>query len=183
MLEVCGDGLWTLSFRETSHYGRRWRGRQSPPIKLQESKSSASWPFTLWPKSKGHRNFKCSLVKKATDSQRKFGLDGNGNPNYGWEAVGFISLENQSLTRSWPLDWRGYFEQGIKWDAPLGLAFGGFTLCPAEGCTYYILLAIIFSPFLWTLNKSLATQSHSLSTWTTIVWSDPKVKHRIWDEL
>jgi hypothetical protein len=32
------------------------------------------------------------------------------------------------------------------------LAFGGFTLCPAEGFTYYILLAI-FSSFLWTLNK------------------------------
>jgi len=58
-----------------------------------------------------------------TDSQRKFGLDGNGNPNYGREAVGFFSLKNQSLTRSWPLDWRGYFEQGIKWDAPLGLDF------------------------------------------------------------
>jgi hypothetical protein len=81
------------------------------------------------------------------------------------------------LTRSWPLDWRGYFEQGIKWDAPLAfggftlcptklrgcgsswpkvwtldLAFGGFTLCPTKGTTYCILL-VIFSPFLWTLNK------------------------------
>jgi hypothetical protein len=36
----------------------------------------------------------------------------------------FFSLKNQSLTRSWPLDWRGSFEQGIKWDAPLGLDFG-----------------------------------------------------------
>ena len=44
------------------------------------------------------------------DSRRKFGLDGNGN--------------NQSLTRSWPLYWRGYFEQGIKWHAPLSLDFG-----------------------------------------------------------
>jgi hypothetical protein len=34
----------------------------------------------------------------------------------------------------------------------LDLAFGGFTLCPAEGSTYYILLAI-FSSFLRTLNK------------------------------
>jgi hypothetical protein len=32
------------------------------------------------------------------------------------------------------------------------LAFGGFTLCPAEGSTYHILLAILNS-FLWTLNK------------------------------
>jgi hypothetical protein len=28
----------------------------------------------------------------------------------------------------------------------------GFTLCPAEGSAYYILLAI-FNSFLWTLNK------------------------------
>ena len=43
-----------------------------------------------------------------------------------------LAIWNQSLTRSWPLDRRGYFEQGMKWDAPLGvtmaLAFGGFTL-------------------------------------------------------
>jgi hypothetical protein len=81
----------------------------------------------------------------------------------------FFPLKNQLLTRSWSLDWRDYFEQGIKWDAPLGLdfggftlwlskwrgresswpkvwtlglAFGGFTLCPAEGSTYHILLAM-----------------------------------------
>jgi hypothetical protein len=34
-----------------------------------------------------------------------------------------FSLNNQSLTRSWPLDWRGCFGQGIKWDAPLGVDF------------------------------------------------------------
>jgi hypothetical protein len=76
------------------------------------------------------------------------------------------------------LDWRGYFEQGIKWDAPLGLDFGlgpwpsksrgrgsswrktwtlglafrGFTLCPPKDSTYYISWAI-FSSFLWTINK------------------------------
>ena len=61
---------------------------------------------------------------KATDSQRKFGSDGNGNPNYGREVVDLFSLKKQSLTRSWPLDSRGCFEQGIKWDAPLDLDFG-----------------------------------------------------------
>jgi hypothetical protein len=97
----------------------------------------------------------------------------------------FFSLKNQSLTRSWPLDWRGCFEQGIKWDAPLGLDFGlglwrlhtmavqverpwefmarGFDFGPDKGSTYYILLAMYFQPI------SLATQSHGLSTWTTIV--------------
>jgi hypothetical protein len=97
------------------------------------------------------------------------------------ERPSVFSLKIWSLTRSWPLDWRGYFEQGIKWDAPLGLdfglglwrlhtmavqverlwefmakgldlAFGGFTLCPPEGSSYYILL-VIFNSFLWTLIK------------------------------
>jgi hypothetical protein len=44
--------------------------------------------------------------------------------HYGREVIGFFSLKIQSSTRSWPLDWRGYFEQGIKWHAPLGLDFG-----------------------------------------------------------
>jgi hypothetical protein len=37
--------------------------------------------------------------------------------------VGFFKLKKSS-TRSWLLDWKGYFEQGIKWDAPLNLSFG-----------------------------------------------------------
>ena len=36
----------------------------------------------------------------------------------------FFSLNKQSLTRSWPLHSRGYFEQGIKWHASLSLDFG-----------------------------------------------------------
>jgi hypothetical protein len=36
----------------------------------------------------------------------------------------FFSLNNQSLTKSWSLDSRSYFEQGIKWHAPLSLDFG-----------------------------------------------------------
>jgi hypothetical protein len=50
-------------------------------------------------------------------------------------------LKNKKLTRSWPLDWRSCYGQGIKWDAPsffwtLGLAIGGFTLWPSKsrGC-------------------------------------------------
>jgi hypothetical protein len=64
------------------------------------------------------------FLKKATDSRRQFGSDGNENPNYGREPVGFFSLKNQPLTRYWPLDWRDYFEQGMKWHAPLSLDFG-----------------------------------------------------------
>ena len=36
----------------------------------------------------------------------------------------FFALKNQSLTRSWPLDWRCCFGQALKWDTPLGLDFG-----------------------------------------------------------
>jgi hypothetical protein len=57
----------------------------------------------------------------------------NGNPNYGQEAVGFFSLNNQSLTRSWPLDWRGYFEQRIKWTC--SFEFGVWTW-PLEASHY-----------------------------------------------
>ena len=64
------------------------------------------------------------FLKKAKDSRRRFGSDGNGNPKHGREAVNVFSIKNQSLTRSWPLDWRGCFGQGMKWDAHLGLDFG-----------------------------------------------------------
>jgi hypothetical protein len=57
------------------------------------------------------------------DSRRKFGLDGNENQTI-IERPSVFSKKNQSLERYWPLDWRGYFGQGIKWDAPSGLDFG-----------------------------------------------------------
>jgi hypothetical protein len=66
-------------------------------------------------------NLSLQTKKKVTDSQRKFGLDGNGNPNYGREAVGFVSFKIQLSTRSWPLDWTSHFVQERKWDAPSGL--------------------------------------------------------------
>jgi hypothetical protein len=33
------------------------------------------------------------------------------------EKSSFSSINDQKLTRSWPLDWRGCFGQAIKWDA------------------------------------------------------------------
>jgi hypothetical protein len=53
-----------MEVRGASHYGRRLKGRRFPPIKLQEIKSSASRPFTLWSKSKGRRNLKCLLFEE-----------------------------------------------------------------------------------------------------------------------
>ena len=58
------------------------------------------------------------------NSQRKFGSDRDGNPNYGRETVGFFFIKNQSSTRSRLLGWRYCFRRGIKWDVPLGLDFG-----------------------------------------------------------
>jgi hypothetical protein len=114
------------------------------------------------------------FLKKATDSRRKFGSDGNGNPNYGREVVGFFSLKIQSLTRSWPLDWRGYFEQGTKWHAPLGLDFGLglWRLHTMPGQRLDVLYFIgYFQLISLDSQQSLATQSHGLSIWTAIVGS------------
>jgi hypothetical protein len=51
----------------------------------------------------------------------------------------FFRRKKIKLTRSWPLDWRGCFGQGMKWDAPssfglwtLGLAFRSFKLWPSK---------------------------------------------------
>jgi hypothetical protein len=50
-------------FSGTSHYGQRSRGCRFSPIILQETKSLASQPFTLRPKSKGCRNLEWLLFE------------------------------------------------------------------------------------------------------------------------
>ena len=63
-----------------------------PPLILQETKTFGL--STLRTKAKVQRlsQFKMiTFLRKATDSQRKFESDGNGNQNYGREAVGFFS--------------------------------------------------------------------------------------------
>jgi len=61
-------------------------------------------------------------MTKTMDSQGEFRSRQNRNPNYVREAIEFFSLKNSKLTRSWPLDWRGYFEQELKWDLPSSLS-------------------------------------------------------------
>ena len=106
--------------RATSHYCRRSRGCGFPPITLQETKSSASRPFTL--EAKVHRPWLSQVLTwqhfltKATNSRGEFGSRQNRNPNHGREAVGFFSLKNRKVTRSRPLDWRGYFGPDKKYD-------------------------------------------------------------------
>jgi hypothetical protein len=45
----------------------------------------------IWPKSKDRCNLDWLLFEEGDGLSRKFGLDGNGNPNYGRKAVGFFS--------------------------------------------------------------------------------------------
>jgi hypothetical protein len=114
----------------------------------------------IGPKSKGRHSPKClhgnTILTKATDSWRKFGSDRNGIPNYNWKAVKFFSylkkksdiLVDRLEGLFWAKNKAGY--SFFLWT--LGLAFGGFTLCPAKGSNSYIRLTIC-SPYFWTLNK------------------------------
>jgi hypothetical protein len=153
---------YSQQLRATSHDNRRSRGHQFPPIKLQETKNSASRPFTFEAKLQRPSFSKMPtwqyFITKTMDSRRKFESDGNGNQTTVERPSIFFSSKNQKLTWSWPLDWRGCFEQRIKWDAP---SFFGLWACPLEASHYAQLKApiptfyklCIFSPFRWTLNK------------------------------
>jgi hypothetical protein len=61
-----------LYLRGASIYGRRSRGRWFSPINLQETKSSASRPFTLRPTSKGRRNLKWLLFEEANGLSKHY---------------------------------------------------------------------------------------------------------------
>jgi hypothetical protein len=109
----------------------------------EESENSASWPFTLEAKVQRPSQSKCLLEIKATDSWRKFGTDGNGDPNYGRDrCCRFFHKKIKSnidkilavrLERLfWAMNKLGC--SFFFWT--LGLAFGGFTLWPSKsrGC-------------------------------------------------
>ena len=65
-----------------------WPKVERPSIFANRIKCSTSQPFTLWTKVVAILNY--YFLTKATNSQRKFGLDRNGNPNYGREAANFF---------------------------------------------------------------------------------------------
>jgi hypothetical protein len=144
--------------RGASHYGRRSRGRHFSPIKLQENQSLVSRPFTLWSKSKGRRNLIWLFFEERDGLSKEVWVIWEWKPKLWLRGHRFFSLKNQLLTRSWLLDWEGYFKQGIKWDASFGF---GLWAWPLEASNYAQLKAplpifcwlYIFSPFLWTLNK------------------------------
>jgi hypothetical protein len=148
------------------------------------------WPFTLWPKSKGLRIFKMTTFWRRRRTLKEVSVGPEWRPKLWSRGRRFFSIKNQSSTRSWSLDWRGYFEQGIKWDAPLGLdfglslwkpshygcpsretqrfglwawPFGGFTLNPADRklqILYFI--GYLFSTHFFELSLSKVWPLHSI---------------------
>ena len=88
-----------------SHYGQWSSGRRYPPIRLQETKNSASRSFTLEAKVQRPSQFKMPTWQylfffiKGTDSLRKFGLARNGNPNYGGEAINLFSFKIKKIDK------------------------------------------------------------------------------------
>jgi hypothetical protein len=106
----------------------------------------------------------------------KVWVEQNAQPKLPSRGQTFFSLNNQSLTRSWQLDSRGYFEQGIKWHAPLSLdvGLGLWRLHTVPGRRLHLLYFIgYFQLISLDSQQSLATQSHGLSTWTAIVRTGP----------
>jgi hypothetical protein len=73
------------------------------PIRLQETKNLASWPFTLEAKVQRPSLSKTPtwhyFFTKATDSRRKSKLDWNGNPKYGQETVKKFSLKESKFDK------------------------------------------------------------------------------------
>ena len=165
--------------------------------------SSASRPFAVWPKSKGCRNFKRLLFEEGDKLSKEVWVGQEWKPKLWSRGHRFLFNKKSIINKILAIRLEGLFWTRNNVDAPLGLDFGlglwrlhtmtvqvkrpwefmakgldvglglGLTLCPAEGSTYYILLAMYFQPISLVSKQSLATQSHGLSTWTAIVWSGP----------
>jgi hypothetical protein len=153
--------------------------------------------------SKGHRNLKRLLFEEGDGLSKEVWVGREWKPKLRLRGRRFLFIKKKSLTRSWPLDWRGYFEQGIKWHAPMGLDFGldlwrlHTMAVQVERPWEFMAKGLDFRCDLWRLHtmpgwrlhllcfigyfqlmsldsqQSLATQSHNLSTWTAIVRSNP----------
>jgi hypothetical protein len=75
----------------------------------KKSKSVASQPFTLRPKSKSHCNLKCLLFDKGDGLSKEVWVDGNGDPNYGQEAVDFFSWKKSIIGKILAVRLEGLF--------------------------------------------------------------------------
>jgi hypothetical protein len=70
---------------------------------------------------------------KATDSRRKFGSDGNGNPNYGREVVGFFSSKKSIIDKTLIIRLEGLFQARNKVECSFGF---GLWAWPLEASHY-----------------------------------------------
>jgi hypothetical protein len=159
-----GVGTWdpcelTMScncLRGTSHYGQRSRGRRFPPIILQETKSSASRPFTLRLKSKGHRNLKCILFDEGDGPLKEVWVGREWKPKLWSRGCQFFSLKI-IIGKTLVVRLEGLFWTRNK----VGCSFGfGLWAWPLEASHYAwskapltIFYWLFSSPFLCTLNK------------------------------
>ena len=98
------------------------------------------------------------FLTKATDSQMKFGSDGNGNPNYGREAVNFFPcFFNKNTDKILAIRLEGLFQEGnevgcsffMVWAWPLEASHLPWLKAPFP--VFYWL--VILNPLFWTLNK------------------------------
>jgi hypothetical protein len=159
------DFMRSRRLRPTSHYGRRSRGCQSPPIKLQETNNLVSRPFTLEAKVQ-----RPPLLKMST-WQFLF-YEGDGLSKEVW-------VRHDWKPKLWLRGYRIFFIQKLKktdkilvvrleglfwvenqvgcssfvWT--LSLAFGGFTLWPSKSRGHESSW-----PHVWTLG--LAIEGYTL---------------------
>jgi hypothetical protein len=144
------------------------KGREAVDFHQSNCKKSRVWSL-----NRSHYgqspNFQ-RLSKKATDSRRKFGLDGNGNPKYGREAISFFSIKKSIIDKILTVRLEGLFWARNKVECSLG--FGLWSLHTMPDWRLHLLYFIgYFQPISLDFQQCLATQSHDLSTWTAIVWS------------
>jgi len=171
-------------------------------MRLQETKNSASWPFTLEAKVQWQSSYMAILFDPSFDqsnnSQMKFRLNSNRNPNYDllvWNDLKLPIWQGKVVgTYSWTHKVDGsILRGGLSHSINLHLYLDVSPWCVISdklnrlhGLCHVILhcqkikikkrtmifkLSDIFIKN-WKIyyNRSLAAQSHGLSTWRAIVW-------------
>jgi hypothetical protein len=145
-------------------------GRE-PPIILQETKNSVSWPFPLEAKVQRPSLSKMStwhyFLTEAMNSRGKFGSDRNGNPNYGREVVNFVHKKKKPykiLAVRWGVFWARN-KMGCSFYFRFGLGLWRLHIVIGRRLKFQYLIGY-FQPISLDSQQSLTIQSHSLSTWT-----------------
>jgi hypothetical protein len=161
-----------VALRGASHYGRRSRGHRFPPIKLQETKSLASRPFALYmAKVQRMSQFKMITFEEGDGLSKEVWVGREWKPKLWSRDRRFFFMRKSIIDNILAIRLEGYFEQGIKWDVPLGLGFGLglWRLHTMPGQRLHLLYFIgYFQLISLDFQQSLVTHSHGLSTWTAI---------------